>query len=88
MAFTTPLVGANPLLADDTPRFKPGHSAMDDQNRTWVYAGPLSGGALAAAATCTLTGALALTNVAGNYTTDSGLAVGQYGWVRKTASPL
>lgn len=88
MTLASGIVGANHLLADDTPRFKVGTPSLDDNNRTYVYAGPLSGGALAAAATCTVTGAFALTNAAGTYTTDVAIAVGQYAWVRKTTSPL
>lgn len=90
MAFSTPLVGASDTAVRTTQResrFKPGTSAIDDQNRTWVYVGPAAN-AIAAAATCTVTGAFAVNNTAGNYTADQAFALGEYGWVRKTTSPL
>lgn len=90
MPFTNTLVGASDTAARTInliSGFKPGHSAIDDQNRTWVYVGPAAN-VIAAAATCTVTGAFAVNNTAGNYTADKAFATGEYGWVRKTASPL
>lgn len=87
MAFTIPLVGANPSRRTSSPEFKVGTTQLDDANRTWVYVGP-SANAISAAATCTVTGAFAVNNTAGSYTADTAFATGDYGWVRKTASPL
>lgn len=87
MAFTIPLVGANPSRRTSSPEFKVGTTQLDDANRTWVYVGP-SANAVSAAATCTVTGAFAVNNTAGSYTADTAFATGDYGWVRKTTSPL
>ena len=87
MAFTIPLVGANPSRRTSSPEFKVGTTQLDDANRTWVYVGP-SANAISAAATCTVTGAFAVNNSAGSYTADTAFATGDYGWVRKTTSPL
>lgn len=87
MAFTIPLVGANPSRRTSSPEFKVGTTQLDDANRTWVYVGP-STNAISAAATCTVTGAFAVNNTAGSYTADTAFATGDYGWVRKTTSPL
>ena len=81
------IVGANPLRRTTTPEFKVGTTNLDDSNRTFVYVGPATN-AIAAAATCTVTGAFAVNATAGNYTADTAFAAGDYGWVRKTASPL
>lgn len=87
MALTSPLVGANTSRRSLNKEFVAGTASMDDQNRTWVYVGPAAN-AITAAATCTVTGAFAVNNTAGNYTADAAFATGEYGWVRKTASPL
>ena len=87
MPFTIPLVGANPSRRTSTPEFKVGTTQLDDSNRTFVYVGPATN-AINAAATCTVTGAFAVNNTAGTYTADAAFAAGDYGWVRKTASPL
>lgn len=87
MAFTIPLVGANPSRRTSSPEFKVGTTQLDDANRTWVYVGPAAN-AISAAATCTVTGAFAVNNTAGSYTADTAFATGDYGWVRKTTSPL
>lgn len=88
MAFTSPLVGASETAVRSiTPQFKVGTPVMGDQNRTWVYVGPAAN-AIAANATCTVTGAFAVNATAGNYTADTAFATGEYGWVRKTTSPL
>jgi hypothetical protein len=81
------LVGANPSRRTTSREFLPGSACLDDQNRTWVYVGP-STNAIAAAATCTVTGAFVVNNTAGTYTADTAFATGEYGWVRKTTSPL
>ena len=87
MPFTIPLVGANPSRRTATPEFKVGTSSIDDSNRTWVYVGPAAN-AINAAAPCTVTGAFVVNSTAGSYTADTAFAAGDYGWVRKTTSPL
>ena len=87
MPFTIPLVGANATRRTTTPEFKVGTTQLDDSNRTFVYVGPATN-AISAAATCTVTGAFVVNNTAGTYTADAAFATGDYGWVRKTASPL
>lgn len=84
---TTGLVGGNTDRRTTVQEMTPGTSMLDNQNRTWVYVGPAAN-VIAAAATCTVTGAFAVNNTAGNYTADTAFATGEYGWVRKTASPL
>ena len=87
MPFTLPLVGAQASRRTSTPEFKVGTTQLDDSNRTFVYVGPAAN-AINAAATCTVTGAFAVNNTAGTYTADAAFATGEYGWVRKTTSPL
>ena len=86
MAFIM-IVGGNPSRRTTSPEFKVGTATIDDSNRTFVYVGPAAN-TIAAAATCTVTGAFAVNNTAGTYTADTAFATGEYGWVRKTASPL
>ena len=69
------------------PEHAVGTSDFDNANRSFVYVGPAAN-AVAAAATCTVTGAFAVNATAGNYTADTAFATGEYGWVRKTASPI
>ena len=87
MPFTIPMAGAQANRRTSTPEFKVGTTNLDDSNRTFVYVGPATN-AIAAAATCTVTGAFAVNATAGNYTADTAFAAGDYGWVRKTARPL
>ena len=87
MAFTIPMLGAQANRRTSTPEFKVGTTNLDDSNRTFVYVGPAAN-AINAGATCTVTGTFAVNNTAGSYTADVAFATGEYGWVRKTASPL
>ena len=87
MPFTIPMAGAQANRRTSTPEFKVGTTNLDDSNRTYVYVGPATN-AIAAAAACTVTGAFAVNATAGNYTADTAFAAGDYGWVRKTPSPL
>ena len=87
MAFVTALVGANPSRRTPTKEFVLGTSALDDQNRTWVYV--QADVAVNAAQVPVMSAAFHLTAAtAGAYTADTAFAVGEFGWVRKTASPL
>ena len=83
----TPLVGANTDRRTTTKEFVVGTPLLAADNKTYVYVGP-STNAITAAATCTVTGAFVVNNAAGNYTADTAFASGEYGWVRKTATPL
>lgn len=87
MPFTIPMAGAQATRRTTTPEFKVGTTNLDDNNRTFVYVGPAAN-AIAAAATCTVTSTFAVNATAGNYTADTAFAAGDYGWVRKTTSPL
>jgi len=83
----TPLVGANTGRRTTTPEFAVGTPVIAGENKTYVYVGPATN-AITAAATCTVTAAFVVNNTAGTYTADTAFATGEYGWVRKTASPL
>ena len=54
-------------------------------NDTWVY---VQASEAVATGTCTVSAAFAITDTAGTYTADTAFASGEYGWVRKTTSPL
>jgi len=85
MAFAIPMVGANPSRRTTTREFKLGTAQIDDANRTWVY---VQASEAVATGTCTVDANFALTDAAGNYTADTAFAINEYGWVRKTTSPL
>lgn len=87
MTFTIPMVGANPTRRTTTKEFTLGTTQLDDQNRTWVYV--ISNVNVNAAQAPVMSAAFALTAAtAGAYTADTAFAIGEYGWVRKTTSPL
>lgn len=85
MPFVIPMVGANAARRTSTREFKLGTAQLDDTNQTWVY---VQASETVATGTCTVSGAFALTDAAGNYTADAAFASGEYGWVRKTTTPL
>ena len=85
MPFAIPMVGAAAARRTATREFKLGTAQLDDSNLTGVY---VQASEAVATGTCTVSGAFALTDAAGNYTADTAFASGEYGWVRKTASPL
>lgn len=84
---TDGLVGANFSRTDTVPAFKPGQVATGTNGRSYMYVGPAAN-AIAANAACTVTGAFAVNNTAGTYTSEVAIATGEYGWVRKTTSPF
>ena len=84
---TTPLAGGNTARRTSLAEFTVGTPVLARGNQTFVYVGPATN-AITAAATCTVTGAFVVNNTVGNYTADDAFATGDYGWVRKTASPL
>lgn len=87
MSFVTALVGANPSRRTPAREFVLGTAALDDQNRTWVYV--QADVAVGAAAVPVLSATFHLTAAtAGAYTADTAFAIGDFGWVRKTVSPM
>ena len=88
---STPLAGANMTRRTAAKEYTPGTVAFDNQNNSWVYVGPAST-TLASNTVCTVTGAFVVNNTAGNYTNANDaaapFAIGDYGWVRKTATAL
>lgn len=85
MALVIPMAGANVARRSLTKEFTLGTPNIDDNNRTWVY---VQASEVVATGTCTVSAAFVLTDAAGTYTADVAFAVGEYGWVRKTTSPL
>ena len=85
MPFAIPMVGAAAARRTTDREFKLGTAQLDDSNQTWVY---VRASEAVATGTCTVSAAFALTDAAGNYTADTAFASGEYGWVRKTTSPL
>lgn len=82
-----PLVGAATDRRTQTPEFTIGVATIDNQNRTWVYV--VADVTVTAAQAPVLSGTFHLTAATGgSYTADVGFAIGDYGWVRKTTSPL
>lgn len=85
MPAVIPLAGVSFARRTTTKEFSLGTPQLDDSNRTWVY---VQASEAVATGTCTVSAAFALTDAAGNYTADAAFASGEYGWVRKTTSPL
>ena len=85
MAFVIPMVGANTARRTTNREYALGTAQIDDQNRTWVY---VQASEVVATGTCTVSGTFVLTDAAGSYTADVTFAANEYGWVRKTTSPL
>ena len=85
MPFVIPMVGAQAARRTTNREFKLGTVQLDDSNQTWVY---VQASEAVATGTCTVSAAFALTEAAGSYTADTAFAAGEYGWVRKTATPL
>lgn len=85
MALVIPMAGAQLSRRTLTKEFTLGTAQIDDQNRTWVY---VQASEIVATGTCTVSASFILTDAAGTYTADTAFALGEYGWVRKTTSPL
>lgn len=88
MTIATNLVGINFSRRTDSAEFKVGTAVIDTSNRTWVYCG--ADIAIPAATTAAvLSAAFRLTaTTTGAYTADAAFAANEFGWVRKTTSPL
>ena len=85
MAAVIPMAGANFARRTTTKEYTLGTPQLDDSNRAWVY---VQASESVATGTCTVSGAFTLTDAAGSHTADVAFASGEYGWVRKTTSPL
>lgn len=83
---STGLVGANTDRRTSTREYALGTPLIGNDNNSYVYV--QATGAIAAATACSVNGAFAATTGAGNYTTGAAFAAGEFGWVRKTASPF
>lgn len=85
---TLNMLGANFKLTSATPLFALGQSTLGTDNTTWVYV--QADVAVAAAVTvATVSATFHITAATGGtYTTAAAFAIGDYGWVQKTASPL
>lgn len=82
---TLNMLGANYARRSTSPDFALGQSSLGTDNRTWVY---VQASETVATGTCTVDANFALTDAAGDYTADVAFASGEYGWVRKTTTPL
>jgi len=81
LGFITPMFAQR----DTAAVFPVGTPQIGTLNDTWVY---VQASEAVATGTCTVSAAFALTDTAGTYTADTAFASGDYGWVRKTTSPL
>ena len=87
MALVIPMAGANLARRTTNKEFTLGTAQIDDANRTWVYV--QADVAVSAAAAPVVSATFHLTAATGgSYTADAAFAANEYGWVRKTASPL
>ena len=87
MAVLIGLIGAAHDRKTVNKEFNLGTPCLDDQNRTWVYV--KFNGTVAASATAVVDGSFGATSGAGSYTNGAtAAAANDYGWVRKTTSPL
>ena len=84
-----PLIGANADLRTTTPLFKPGTPALADDGGTYLYVGPATTVVAKDSTAATVTGTFGINNTSGgDYTVTTAFAIGDYGWVKKTASAL
>lgn len=81
LGYVTPMFAQR----DTSAVFALGTPQIGILNDTWVY---VQASEAVATGTCTVSAAFALTDTAGSYTADTAFASGDYGWVRKTTSPL
>lgn len=79
------VLGADFAERTTSPKFAVGTPALGNLNDTWVYVKATEN---VATGTCTVDGSFNLTDAAGNYTADVAFVSGEYGFVRKTTSPL
>ena len=82
---STPLIGVSLGFTDTTPSFAVGTPVLGNKNDTWVYVYATEA---VAVGTCTVDASFNVTDTAGTYTAPVAFALGAYGWVYKTTSPL
>jgi len=82
---STPKIGVNFARRTLVAEHGLGTPVLGNQNDTWVY---VKATEAVATGTCTVDASFNLTDAAGNYTADTAFAINEYGWVRKTTSPL
>jgi hypothetical protein len=82
---STPKIGVSFTRRTTDPEHGLGTPVLGDKNDTWVYVVATE---TVATGTCTVDASFNLTDAAGDYTADTAFASGEYGWVRKTTSPL
>ncbi|MVB00055.1 hypothetical protein GN330_22650 [Nitratireductor sp. CAU 1489] len=88
MAFATDgKVGVGFDRRTATPEFGLGTAAIGSGNTTWVYVKASAAINDATVVILTTPGFTAAAG-AGDFTADTGFANGEYGWIRKTTSPL
>lgn len=80
------LVGANSARRTTEKEYNLGTPMITPENTTYVYVRATA--AIAASAVVVVTGGFTASTGAGNYTAEQAFAANEYGWVRKTASPL
>lgn len=82
---TSPIVGANTDRRTLTQEFRLGTAFIDTQARTWTYG---QASEAVATGTCTLSASFVITDTGGAHTADTVFAINEYGWVRRTTSPI
>lgn len=82
--FTNGPMGAGPTRRTTTKEHAIGTVANGDDGTSWIYQGP-SGVVVAANGVHTITAGAAAAGT--GYTAETALAVGDYGFTRKTVSP-
>jgi hypothetical protein len=83
--FVNGLIGAGPLMTPHVEQqYTLGTPCLGDNNETYVYVKATE----AVTGTCTVSAAFLLTDAAGTYTADVPFATNEYGFVRKTTTPL
>ena len=81
------IIGPGMYDRSQTPQLALGTALISDTNQTFVYV--QASVALAAAAPCTVSQTTFLATAGSGYTVDvNPFAIGDYGFVRKTTSPL
>lgn len=79
-------IGAGVTRRTTTPEHKLGMVAAGNDGTSWVYVGPAHA-TIAAAGVVAVTLSTGATSAGAGYTAETAFATGEYGWIRKTASP-
>jgi hypothetical protein len=81
------LIGANVDRRTESAEFKLGTAFIGADQQVWTYC-QASGSAVATGARTLNASTFLLTSAAGSHTADTAFAQNEYGWVRRTTSPL